>query len=83
MIISIIGWTGTLLCLTAFFLVSRGRIEGTGYLFHLMNAFGAIGIGIPVFMNGTWSVVALEVAWFTIAVLAMNKRRKDKKTVKA
>jgi hypothetical protein len=64
----VVGSTGVLLLLVAFFLNLSGRMKHTGATYQFMNAVGAslscyasylIGFFPFVILEGTWSVVAL------------------------
>lgn len=69
--IEIIGWTGTILVLLAYFLVSSGKIKGISKVFQLLNLFSAIFLGINATAHGAWPVLGLNIAWATIALVAL------------
>ncbi|MCB9771884.1 MAG: hypothetical protein H6754_04985 [Candidatus Omnitrophica bacterium] len=70
-----LGWIGTTLFLIAYYLVSNKKIDATGKSFQLINLAGALCLGINVFHQKAWAALGLEVAWATIAILALTKRR--------
>jgi len=69
---------GTLLILSAYYLVSNNKIAGTSKVYQLMNLFGAIGVGVNVFYQKAWQGFALEAVWALIAFLALWKIFKNK-----
>lgn len=73
MIVEIIGWIGTILILTAYFLVSTERLKPKANSYILMNLFGAIFIGVNVFAHQAWPTVALEVVWGGVAIIGLVK----------
>lgn len=74
-VIQAIGWTGTLLILIAYFLVSMKKLEATSPKYQVLNLVGALCLGLNVFYMKAWSAFALEVVWGLIALAALVKRR--------
>lgn len=72
-LIQITGWTGTLLIVLAYFLVTYKKLESSGKIYALMNLFGAIGIGINVYFHQAWPAVIMELVWALIAVSSLIK----------
>lgn len=71
--INIIGWTGTVLMIIAFFLVSTDRVKSNYVSYQLMNLFGAAFLGIYVFCQRAWPALIFEIIWVLIAIYAMIK----------
>jgi len=69
----IIGWSGTLLIVLAYFFVSNKKIASTSKIYQFMNLFGAIGVGVNVFYQKAWPGFALEATWALIALAALWK----------
>ena len=69
--VEIAGWGGALLILTAYLLVTVGRLTGQSLAFQWMNLLGAAGFVI----NGWWHEAipsaALNVVWMLIAAVAL------------
>lgn len=78
-IIQIFGWVGTLLIVSAYFLVSRKIVDAQSRAYQLMNLFGAIGVGMNVFYQEAWPALALQVIWGIIAILALISIRSSQK----
>jgi len=70
----ILGWIGTFLIVLAYFVVSFKKMTADSRGYQLMNLFGAIALGINVFYKQAWPVLALEVVWGIIALLALLKK---------
>ncbi len=76
-IIQSVGWVGTFLIVLAYFLLVRyKKITEDSRIYQAMNLFGAVGVGINVFYQRAWPVVALQVVWGIIAIVALAKSRK-------
>lgn len=73
-IIQIIGWTGTILMVTAYFLVSAGKVKSNSISYQLMNLIGAIFLGINVFYQRAWPAFAFEGLWILIAIYSLIKK---------
>lgn len=73
MIIEIIGWIGTVLVVTAYFLVSSERLKPKAVSYILMNLFGAIFIGVNVFVNQAWPALGLQIVWGAVAIISLLK----------
>jgi hypothetical protein len=75
--IDIAGWSGTVLVLGSYALISSGKLQPRSALYQGMNVVGAIGLAINSGWNGAWPSAGLNVVWLGIALLAMrgNRRR--------
>ena len=69
--VEVVGWTGALLILLAYLLISAGRLTGQSLLYQWMNIVGAAGFVI----NGWWHraipSTVLNVVWMGIGVVAL------------
>lgn len=73
MLIEMIGWVADVFFVTAYFLVSQGKVEAKGRLFNFMNLFGATLFGIYAVLKDATPVLILEMFWGSIAVYALYK----------
>ena len=74
--IDIAGWTGTVLVLGSYALISSGKLQPRSALYQGMNLVGAIGLAINSGWNGAWPSAGLNVVWLGIAVVAMRRNRR-------
>lgn len=65
------GWTGALLILLAYLLVTSGRVTGQSLAFQLMNLFGAAGFTINGWWHGALPSASLNLIWMGIAAVAL------------
>lgn len=73
-----IGGIGTILVLTAYFLVSTGRVPSKSLGFQGINLVGAILLTIYGFMLFAWATVALNGVWGLIAIVALFRVFRDR-----
>lgn len=70
-LVEVAGWAGALLILSAYLLVTLGKLTGQSLAFQWMNLFGGAGFVI----NGWWHraipSAALNVIWMLIAAVAL------------
>jgi hypothetical protein len=71
--VDVIGWTGTLLVLLAYLLITGRKLGGDSTVYQIMNLFGAIGLIINGYVNGAYPSVGLNVAWSLIALYGLSK----------
>lgn len=73
MIKNIIGWTGALLFLLAYFLNSFSFISINDLSFHLLNLTGAIFLGYRVYLDRNYSNLLLEICFFITAIYHIGR----------
>jgi len=71
MFIEIIGWSGTVLILLAYFLVSTKKIEPNQKLYQLLNLLGAGGVIINSAVHHAIPSVGLNTIWLIIALYSL------------
>ena len=74
--VEVIGWTGALLILGAYALLSAGKLKARSHTYHLMNIVGAAGFVVNSGWNGALPSAALNVIWIGIGVCALWQRRR-------
>jgi hypothetical protein len=74
--IEIIGWTGALLILAAYALLSTGKLRAQSLTYHLMNILGAAGFVVNSGWNGALPSAAMNVVWIGIGVYAVYQLRR-------
>jgi hypothetical protein len=71
--IDIAGWAAALLILSAYGLLSFGKIQARSSLYQVMNIAGAVGFIINCTWNSAWPSVALNVVWLAIGFYALRR----------
>ena len=74
--IDIAGWTGTVLVLGSYALISAGKLQARSAVYQSMNLVGAIGLAINSGWNGAWPSAGLNIVWLGIALFAMRRNRR-------
>ena len=69
--VEIAGWAGALLILTAYLLVTLGKLTGQSLAFQWMNLVGAAGFVINGWWHRALPSAALNVVWMLIAAVAL------------
>jgi hypothetical protein len=65
------GWTGAVLILLAYLLLSMGRMSGDSKLYQWMNVAGAAGFVVNGFWHRAMPTASLNVLWMMIGVAAL------------
>ena len=78
--IEIVGWTGALLVLVAYWLVSHGRLGGTTFTFQAMNVGGALMLAANGYYHGAFPAVFVNVCWLLIGLFALWWHRRARGT---
>ena len=76
LLIEIIGWTGMVLILLAYFLITVKKLNSESKTYQGMNLFGAIGIVINSTTNGAYPSAGLNIIWSIVAVYGIIKGTK-------
>lgn len=72
--VDIAGWTGALLLLLAYGLVSARRVESGSATYQLMNIAGAAGVVVNSGWNGAFPSVVVNIIWIFIGAAALVRR---------
>lgn len=68
--VEVAGWTGALLILSAYALLTAGRLSGKSLAYQMMNVVGAAGFIINGWWHGAIPSTALNVVWLMIGAYA-------------
>jgi hypothetical protein len=68
--VEIAGWTGAILILLAYLLLSAGRLTGQSLVYQGMNVVGAAGFVINGWWHGALPSAVLNVLWLLIGAVA-------------
>ena len=71
--VDIAGWSGTVLVLGSYALISSGKLQPRSALYQWMNLVGAVGLAINSGWNGAWPSAGLNIVWLGIAIFAMRR----------
>lgn len=70
--IEVIGWAAAVLILTAYVLLSLGKLEARGYIYQWMNVVGAAGFVINSGYNGAIPSAVLNIVWAGIGLFTIS-----------
>jgi hypothetical protein len=71
--VEVAGWSGAVLILLGYLLISTGRLSGQSPAYQWINLAGAIGFAINGWWHGAIPSTALNVVWAGIAIFALNR----------
>ena len=73
-LINILGWTGSILYLLAYELVSAKKTEGDSLLYQGINIFAGTLLVIYTLALGAYATTGLNAVWVVIGVLTLGRR---------
>lgn len=65
------GWTGAVLILGAYILLSLGRLQGNSPAYQWANVIGAAGFILNSGYHGAIPSVAINILWVAIGIFAL------------
>ena len=71
--VEVVGWSGALLILAAYLLLSMGRLTGQSRAYQWMNVVGAAGFVVNGWWHGALPSTSLNVVWMAIGIVALWK----------
>lgn len=74
------GWTGAVLVLGAYVLVTLGRLSGQSAMFQAMNLVGAAGFVVNTWWHGAIPSMVLNIVWAGIGFVALWRIARRRKT---
>ena len=72
-LVEAVGWGGTTFVVVAYALVAWGILSPTSLVVILLNLAGALCLAAPVVVKKVWSLVALNLIWTAIALVALAR----------
>ncbi|WP_243059132.1 hypothetical protein [Nocardioides sp. SR21] len=75
-VINVVGWLGMLLLISAYGLVTAGRITGTSLPFQLMNLFGGAFLMVNSAYYSAWPSAVLNLVWVVIGTVGLLRSRR-------
>ena len=73
-LINILGWTGSIMYLVAYTLVSMKKTEGDSLLYQGMNVIAGIFLVIYTFTLEAYATMALNGVWAIIGLITLGRR---------
>jgi O-antigen ligase len=72
--INILGWTGSILYLLAYALVSMKKTEGDSILYQGINIFAGILLVIYTLSLGAYATTGLNAVWVAIGLFTLGRK---------
>jgi len=74
LLINILGWTGSILYLLAYALVSAKKTEGDSLLYQGMNILAGIMLVIYTFTLKAYATTGLNTVWVAIGIFTLGRK---------
>jgi hypothetical protein len=74
LLIDILGWTGSILYLLAYALVSSKRTEGDSLLYQGINIFAGSLLVVYTLALGAYATTGLNAVWVAIGLITLGKK---------
>ena len=74
LLIEILGWTGSILYLLAYALVSVKKAEGDSLLYQGMNVMAGMLVVIYTLSLGAYATTGLNAAWIAIGLFTLGRK---------
>lgn len=72
--IEILGWTGSILYVLAYALVSAKKTEGDSNLYQGMNIFAGVLLVIYTLYLGAYATTGLNAVWVAIGIATLGRK---------
>ena len=63
----LVGVAGSLCVCSAYFMVSRGKLDATGFPYHILNLVGAGLLLVSLYFKPNLGAIMIEAIWAVIA----------------
>ncbi len=82
-LIDIIGWTGSVCVLSAYFMISLNKVTARSKLYQALNIAGSILLIVNTFFYSAYPSTFVNIVWLLIAIFAIinifrSKNNNDK-----
>ena len=74
LLIDLLGWTGSVLYLLAYALVSLKKAEGDSVLYQGMNIFAGVLLVIYTLSLGAFATTGLNAVWVVIGLFTLGRK---------
>lgn len=74
LLIDVLGWTGSILYLLAYALVSMKKAEGDSLLYQGLNIIAGVLLVVYTLSLGAYATTGLNVVWVAIGLLTLGKK---------
>ena len=74
LLIDILGWTGSILYLLAYALVSAKKTDGDSLLYQGLNIIGGILLVVYTLALGAYATTGLNTVWVVIGLFTLGRK---------
>jgi hypothetical protein len=73
-LIDMLGWTGSILYLLAYALVSARKVEGDSLVYQSINVLAGVLLVIYTFSLGAYATTGLNAVWAAIGLITLGRK---------
>jgi phosphatidylserine synthase len=74
LVINILGWTGSILYLLAYALVSAKKTEGDSLVYQGMNILAGLLLVVYTLSLGAYATTGLNIVWVAIGFITLGRK---------
>jgi phosphatidylserine synthase len=74
LVIDILGWTGSILYLLAYALVSAKKTEGDSLLYQGMNIVAGVLLVVYTLSLGAYATTGLNAVWVAVGLITLGRK---------
>lgn len=74
LLIDVLGWTGSILYLLAYALVSMKKAEGDSLIYQGLNIFAGVLLVVYTLSLGAYATTGLNAVWVAIGLLTLGRK---------
>ena len=74
LLIDILGWSGSILYLFAYALVSLKKVEGDSFLYQGMNILAGVLLVIYTLYLGAYATTGLNAVWVAVGLFTLGRK---------
>jgi hypothetical protein len=69
--VEIIGWTAAVMMLSAYLLLTAGRLSSRAHAYHWLNVLSSLGFIVNTAWNGAYPSMFINVVWAAIGLYGL------------
>ncbi|MGV1005506.1 MAG: CBU_0592 family membrane protein [Candidatus Nanopelagicales bacterium] len=77
LIIGIVGWTGTILLLGAYALLTARKLSASGAVYQSLNLIGGLALMVNTAYYSAWPSAVLNLVWFGIGLVGLIRSKQQ------
>ena len=80
-LVEVVGWVGAIMMLSAYVLLTLGRLKSRSPVYHWLNIVSGAGLIVNSSWNGAYPSVCINVVWLIIGLYGVFARHSHESAV--